>query len=281
MFTSPGFAAAMRDEQARTGAPGRADLLSAGILATAPGGHGTEYGLPVPTLTWPEEAAAWVDARLAEGSDYIKIISEDGSAYGRTIPTLDRATIAAVVAAAHERGKLAVVHVSTEERAVEALESEANGLAHVFDDRPPGAAFVDAAVAAKAFVIPTLTVVESTTGEPSGRSLIDDPRLAPYLIQAEIDNRGTAFGEALRRRGGVAAGHGVVRRARPRRHGPAGGLPRRWAGPRPLPPASRRRAAGAQGAARPVAVIPEAAQGQVANAAVSRIGLNGLPCGLT
>lgn len=193
MFTMPAFAAAMRNEQARNGAPGRADLLSAGILATAPGGHGTEYGLPVPTLTKPEEAAAWVEARVGEGSDYIKIISEDGSAYGRTIPTLDRATIAALVAAAHERGKLAVVHVSTEDRAIEALEAAADGLAHTFDDRSPEPAFVDAAVAGKAFVIPTLTVVESTTGEPSGRSLIDDPQLGPYLIQAEIDNLGTAF----------------------------------------------------------------------------------------
>ena len=69
--------------------------------------------MPIPTLTKPEEAQAWVDARIAEGSDYIKIVSEDGSAYGREIPTLDTATIAALVEAAHRRGKLAVVHIST------------------------------------------------------------------------------------------------------------------------------------------------------------------------
>ena len=117
MFTDPGFAKQMRDEQAKSGAPGRADLYSAGILATAPGGHGTEYGMTIPTLTKPEEAQAWVDARVAEGSDYIKIVIEDGSPYGRKIPTLDQATVAALVAAAHKRGKLAVVHVSTEDGA--------------------------------------------------------------------------------------------------------------------------------------------------------------------
>ncbi|HEV8628834.1 MAG TPA: amidohydrolase family protein, partial [Thermoanaerobaculia bacterium] len=193
MFTVPAFAQVMRAEQAGTGAPGRADLFSAGFLATAPGGHGTEYGMPVPTLTTPAEAQSWVDARLAEGSDYIKIISEDGSSYGRSIPTLDRDTIAALVAAAHQRGKLAVVHVSTEARAEEALAAGADGLAHVFDDRPPEQAFVDLAVEDKAFVVATLTVVESTSGVASGHALPDDPRLAPYLLPSEVDNLRTAF----------------------------------------------------------------------------------------
>ncbi|HSS78654.1 MAG TPA: CIA30 family protein, partial [Thermoanaerobaculia bacterium] len=188
MFTSPDFARAQRDEQAKTGAPGRADLLSAGYLATAPGGHGTEYGMSVPTLTKPEEAQAWVDARIAEGSDYIKIISENGKLYGHEIPTLDKATIAAIVQAAHKRGKLAVVHISTEDAAKEALEAGADGLVHIFTDRAPEAGFVALAVKHKAFVTPTLTVVESTTGATSGASLTNDPRLSPYLTSDEVMN---------------------------------------------------------------------------------------------
>ncbi len=193
MFTVPQFAQGQREEQTKTGAPGRADLLSAGYLATAPGGHGTEYGLPVPTLTKPEEAQAWVDARIAEGSDYIKIVSEDAKLYGRTIPTLDKATIAALVQAAHNRGKLAVVHISTEEAAKEALEAGADGLVHIFTDRAPEADFIATAVKHKAFVTPTLTVVESTTGVASGRNLPDDPRLAPYLTADEIANLRKSF----------------------------------------------------------------------------------------
>jgi len=188
MFTSPDFARAQRDEQAKTGAPGRADLLSAGYLATAPGGHGTEYGMSVPTLTKPEEAQAWVDARIAEGSDYIKIISENGKLYGHEIPTLDKATIAALVQAAHKRGKLAVVHISTEEAAQEALEAGADGLVHIFTDRKPEPGFIALAVKHKAFVTPTLTVVESTTGVASGASLTNDPRLSPYLTSDEVMN---------------------------------------------------------------------------------------------
>src|SRR3954451_9625385 len=188
MFTTPQFAKQMREEQAKTGAPGRADLYSAGYLATAPGGHGTEYGLPVPTLTKPEEAQAWVDARVAEGSDYIKIILEDGSPYGRKIPTLDPATLTALVQAAHRRKKLAVVHVSTEDAAKEAIAAGADGLVHIFTDRAPEPGFAALLQKHKAFVTPTLTVVESTTGTASGMALPDDPRLAPYLREDEVGN---------------------------------------------------------------------------------------------
>ncbi len=193
MFTDPAFARSMREEQAKTGAPGRADLLSAGFLATAPGGHGTEYGLPVPTLTKPEEADAWVAARVAEGSDYIKIVSEDAKLYGREIPTLDKATLQALVEAAHKRGKLAVVHISTLKTAKEALEAGADGLVHIFTDQAPDQEFIDLAVKKRAFVVPTLTVVESTTGTASGGSLADDPRLKPYLKPEEIQNLRQSF----------------------------------------------------------------------------------------
>jgi hypothetical protein len=96
----------MRAEQAREGgAPHRADLFSAGTLVTAPGGHGTEYGVPIPTLSGADGAQEFVDARLAEGSDWIKLVVDDGSAWGLDLPTLDAATVRAVVAAAHARGR--------------------------------------------------------------------------------------------------------------------------------------------------------------------------------
>jgi imidazolonepropionase-like amidohydrolase len=193
MFTAPPFAKQMREEQAKTRPTGRADLYSAGYLATAPGGHGTEYGMPVPTLTKPEEAESWVDARVAEGSDYIKIVLEDGSPYGRKIPTLDKATLKAVVQAAHQRKKLAVVHVSTEDAAKEAIEAGADGLVHIFTDRAPEPGFAELVQKHKAFVTPTLTVVESTTGTASGKALPDDPHIAPYLQTEEITNLRRSF----------------------------------------------------------------------------------------
>ncbi|HSG41152.1 MAG TPA: amidohydrolase family protein [Thermoanaerobaculia bacterium] len=193
MFTSADFARGMREEQAKTGAPGRADLFSAGTLATAAGGHGTQFGMPVPTLASPKEAAAWVDARVAEGSDYIKIVHEDGSPYGMKRPTLDRATISAVIQAAHKRDKLAVAHVSTGDGAKMVIEDGANGLVHIFTDRAPEPGFAGLVARKKAFVIPTLSVVESTTGNASGSTLVEDARLAPYIKAEEAQNLRQSF----------------------------------------------------------------------------------------
>jgi imidazolonepropionase-like amidohydrolase len=134
-----------------------------------------------------------VDARVAEGSDFIKIISEDGSAYGRQTPTLDRATIGALVAAAHRRGRLAVAHIGTQEGAYQALEEDADGLVHIFTNVAPEPAFAALAAERKAFVVPTLTVVESTTGIATGRSLTEDPRLAPYLRADEVTSLRQSF----------------------------------------------------------------------------------------
>jgi cytosine/adenosine deaminase-related metal-dependent hydrolase len=88
-FTDSTLARAMREEQAAGKASHRADLFSAGILVTAPKGHGTEYGFEIPTITAPDQAQAFVDARIAEGSDWIKIAYDDGKSYGMTLPTLD------------------------------------------------------------------------------------------------------------------------------------------------------------------------------------------------
>lgn len=171
-FTMTDFAAAKRparDEIARTA---EADLYSAGTLATAPGGHGTQFGVEIETLESPEEAAAFVAARKAEGSDWIKVVSEDGSAYGFETPTLDAATVAALIEAAHAEDLLAVVHVSTLERAREAVAAGADGLVHTWADEvipeEDARAFAEAGV----FVAPTLSVVLAAAGESMGEALL-------------------------------------------------------------------------------------------------------------
>src|SRR5882762_4001952 len=134
MFTVPKSASDIKKQQAVGKLLDYADLRSAGFLATAPGGHGTEYGIPVPTLTKPEEAQAWVDARIAEGSDYIKAVLDDSLEYGvpKPIPTLSKETLQALAVAAHKRGKLLVVHIGTLQQAIDAINAGADGLAHLF-----------------------------------------------------------------------------------------------------------------------------------------------------
>ncbi len=195
MFTDQAFAARMRSEEAEGKASDRADLRSAGTLVTAPGGHGTEYGLTIPTITAPEQAPAFVDARVAEGSDYIKIVYDDGKEVGIDWPTIDRKVLAAVIRAAHARKKLAVVHVLARENARDAIVEGADGLVHLFVDRPVDEAFVRLVAEKHAFVIPTLTVLESANGVGSGAPLVDDAAIAPWLGAADVVALKQSFGK--------------------------------------------------------------------------------------
>lgn len=194
MFTDPTEARTRRAEQKAGSASQRADLFSAGVLVTAPGGHGTEYGMAIPTIAAPESAQAFVDARIAEGSDYIKIILDDGSTYGMKTPTISHATLAAVVRAAHARKKLAVVHVGTLADARAAIGAGADGLMHLFVDRAPDAEFGRFVAAHRAFVVPTLTVLRSVAGTALGNELAADTNLAPYLAAAGRGTLLAAFG---------------------------------------------------------------------------------------
>src|SRR5215467_10914684 len=161
MFADVKYVQQIKKEQAEGKDLDLADLRSAGTLATAPGGHGTEYGITIPTLSSPTEAQAWVDARIAEGSDYIKIVVDDASAYGGHRPTLDIQTVKALIDAAHKRGKLAIVHIGTQKDARAVIEAGADGLAHLFSDSAPTPDFASVVAAHHAFVVPTLSVLES------------------------------------------------------------------------------------------------------------------------
>ena len=193
MFTDYKWAAARRAEQMMGKATSRADLWSAGTLVTAPGGHGTEYGTAIPTLSRADSAQAFVDARIAEGSDYIKIVIDDGHTYGMRLPTLDSAVVRAVVTAAHKRGKMAVVHIGDLAGARMALNAGADGLMHLFVDRAPDPEFGRFVAAHHAFVVPTLIVLQSITGVPGGAPLLSDRRLSPYIRPADARSLKAAF----------------------------------------------------------------------------------------
>jgi imidazolonepropionase-like amidohydrolase len=193
MFTAVKYMQQTKKDQADGRLLDLADLRSAGTLATAPGGHGTEYGIPIPTLSTPAEAQAWVDARIAEGSDYIKIVIDDASAYGGHRPTLDNATLKALIDAAHKRGKIAVVHIGNQKEAHDVIAAGADGLAHLFADSAPAPDFAQLVAAHHAFVVPTLDVLESVAGVAGGQLVTTDPRLAPYLSSDNVSNLKRGF----------------------------------------------------------------------------------------
>lgn len=166
----------------------QADLWSSGAAVTAPGGHGTQYGMAVPTLATDDDARAFVAARAKEGSDYIKIIVEDFSAHSesRRIPRLAPAQVAAAIDAAHRSSKRAVVHVSLQDDAKHAVASGADGLVHLFVDARADAAFVTAAKEHDLFIVPTLSVLSGFTGAGEGGKLAADARLQPQLSGEQV-----------------------------------------------------------------------------------------------
>ena len=158
--------------------PDVADIRSAGIGATVPGGHPTQMGGPLfPTISSPTEAQSFVDARIAEGSDYIKII-HDGLT---TLPDTSVALMKALVDAAHRRGKLAVVHARSEKAAREAIAAGADGLAHIFVGNVASPDFGRFAASHHVFIVPTLVTNYWACGRSTGPAVVKDPQLSPYL----------------------------------------------------------------------------------------------------
>jgi imidazolonepropionase-like amidohydrolase len=185
MFSDTAQLAGARAERSAGTQHAQADLWGAGTLATAPGGHGTQFGMAIPTLSGPGDADGWVQARQAEGSDFIKLVREDLHVYSSEshLPSLDAATAAAVISAARQRGLRAVVHASAQDAARESLRDGADGLVHVFQDAVADDALVALASERGAFVVPTLSVIAGFSGRAS--ELAEDPRLRPWLSDGQ------------------------------------------------------------------------------------------------
>jgi imidazolonepropionase-like amidohydrolase len=197
MFGDPAKNRELRQREERRESTGQADLRSSGILATAPKGHGTEYGFPIPTLSTPGQAAAFVDDRIKDGSDYLKIVLDDGKWFGRGIPTLDAPTVAALVHAAHERHKIAVVHIGSQAGARTALDAGGDGLAHLFIDSEPAPDFAAFVAAHHAFVIPTLGVLTNMCDGGTPTALANDPAIAPFLDERDLSQLARTFPRRL------------------------------------------------------------------------------------
>lgn len=184
MFTNTAFAAGqrkLRDEHEWN--VRQADLFSAGILATAPKGHGTEYGIEIPVISSANEAEAFIAARIAEGSDYIKIIYSANSTW---MPSIDRATLNALVSAARAQKKLVMVHVDSLMSAEHAIAAGADGLAHSFMDNLQDGDMLELIALMQennSFVVPTLSVLGSMVGQGAIPNLQADFLAVGYNLE--------------------------------------------------------------------------------------------------
>jgi imidazolonepropionase-like amidohydrolase len=138
------------------GLAGVTDIRSAGTPAIAPGSmhsHIPEVGQRG-LLSGADQAERFVADRIAEGSDYIKIV------IGSPGADHDQDTIQALVAAAHQHGKLVVAHASNDASVHKALLAGVDILTHVPSDLAVDAATAARTAAAGHVVIPTLTMME-------------------------------------------------------------------------------------------------------------------------
>jgi imidazolonepropionase-like amidohydrolase len=182
-----------------------ADVRSAGMAITPPGGHPSEYliaagdapssgaesedshhdgpppGWEYPFCSTAGDVVKFVEDSVAEGSDYIKIMIEDGTVVGYPgLTMISDEVLAVAVREAHRHEKLAIAHATTLEGAQRAVAAGVDGLGHMFVDRPHTADLIRAAAASGTFVIPTLTVLSSATGHP-GAAFAADPRVSSRL----------------------------------------------------------------------------------------------------
>lgn len=183
MFSAPPqFTAMLRRRAAKH--TEEADLRSCGLMAGAVDGWPAVIlppdpsGWRMPGLSAPEDAEQFVADRVREGSDYIKIFVENSADVSR--PTLSPETVAAVCAAAHDRGLLTVAHAPTRWAFRTALDAGVDVLTHVPLDGPIEDGIDDTDLTGLV-VCPTLAMMRARADADSTAELLADPRLLAGL----------------------------------------------------------------------------------------------------
>lgn len=194
LFSPEDYILGMRDRQrAGTLAGGpAAQIFAAGPCFTATSGHCSEYGVPTRIVNSPADAAREIDALAPKKPDVIKIVY-DNRAYGtRRLPTVDRATLDAVVANAKRHGLKTIVHVGTWNDVRDAVNAGAAAVTHtpgpdaVPDDLP--ALMVERGTAH----IPTLAVQTDFLRILNDRAMLQDS----LLVAVTSDSLRAAYARA-------------------------------------------------------------------------------------
>lgn len=134
--------------------PGFTDILSAGVPATAPGSrHSHIPDLPLTAqISTEQQAIDFVDDRIEEGSDYIKIVVD--------IPGPSQEIVNTIAKASREKGKLSVAHASSTAAFAMAQEANVDIITHIPLDAVLNDTMIQRMHAAGTISIPTLTMME-------------------------------------------------------------------------------------------------------------------------
>lgn len=193
MFTMPEFANPHQQKREKVDNSKMADLFSATILATAPGGHGTEYGLKIPVLETPNQVDNFVKERIAQGADYIKAVYNSIKAEHQYSPSISKEILQALIVSAHKNDRMLVVHVDNLLSAKEAIASGANGIIHSFMDKVVDVELIRIMKKNDAFIIPTLSVEASVAQLSDGKRLLQQVTLQNYLSKQQVQQLNSGF----------------------------------------------------------------------------------------
>ena len=153
-------------------------------MATATGGHCTEYGIPTRVINTPSESRQQISDLARSRPDVVKIVYDHET--GR-LPSIDRATLEAAVTAARDHGLKTVVHVGTWQDVRDAAEAGASAVTHVPWGKMPEE-IPSLLLASNTAVIPTLVVQTDFLNLTRDSTLLEAALLSKVAGQATIDS---------------------------------------------------------------------------------------------
>lgn len=181
MFTMPETSQPHQTKRDDLSNVNAADLFSATILATAPKGHGTQFGFKIPVLEEVEQVESFVKQRIEDGADYIKAVYQAKESEKHYYPSISKAILTELIRVSHLHNKKLVVHVDDLISAKHVIELGADGIIHSFMDRVVDQVFIDLMVTNNAFIVPTLSVQASVVGLSPGDKLAADSLISEFL----------------------------------------------------------------------------------------------------
>jgi imidazolonepropionase-like amidohydrolase len=157
-----------------------AEIFAAGPCLTATRGHCSEYGVPTRIVDSPSDANREVNELAKKKPDVVKVVYDHQTYLGRSMPTIDRATLNAVVAAAKANRLKTVVHVGTWTDLRDAVLAGAAAVTHT-PEGPLPADIPGLMVERGTLHIPTLAVQSDYARFADDASLLDSPLLTAIV----------------------------------------------------------------------------------------------------
>lgn len=135
----------------------------------------------------PEDGKKYVQDRLKEDVDYIKLMHESGTVMGAQFNKPSIELQKAVIDEAHKAGLKVVAHATCLQDTLEILGAGADGLTHQFIDQKPTEEVIAAYKKNDAHCNPTLVAMGSgtTEGQPRQEKFAHDPRVQRLIGEAQ------------------------------------------------------------------------------------------------